>query len=60
MNKELFGALFELGAFPYKTPKWAQELIIPRTDKNWVELMQTIKRTLDPNNIMNPGRWGLD
>jgi len=24
------------------------------------ELMKTIKRTLDPNNIMNPGLWGLD
>ncbi|MHA1276704.1 MAG: FAD-binding oxidoreductase [Candidatus Helarchaeota archaeon] len=60
MNKELFEALFDLGAFPYKTPKWAQDLILKRTDKNWIELMQAIKRTIDPNNIMNPGRWGLD
>ncbi len=60
MNKELFETLFDFGAFPYKTPKWAQDIILERADKNWVELLQSIKKTIDPNNIMNPGRWGMD
>jgi FAD/FMN-containing dehydrogenase len=24
----------------------------------WVELLIRVKRMLDPNNIMNPGRYG--
>jgi len=60
LTKELFEALFELGAFPYKTPKWAQDIILQKADKNWIELLHSIKKTLDPNNIMNPGRWGMD
>jgi anaerobic selenocysteine-containing dehydrogenase len=43
-----------------KTPKWAQDIILQKADKNWIELMQSIKKTLDPKNIMNPGRWGMD
>ncbi|MHA1264395.1 MAG: FAD-binding oxidoreductase [Candidatus Helarchaeota archaeon] len=59
LNHELFETLFEMGAFPYKTPAWAAEKIIKHCDPNWVMLMHKIKKTLDPNNIFNPGRWGL-
>ena len=24
------------------------------------DVMKTLKRTLDPNNVMNPGKYGLD
>ena len=24
------------------------------------EVMRTLKRALDPNNVMNPGKYGLD
>ncbi|HUY01124.1 MAG TPA: FAD-binding oxidoreductase [Candidatus Deferrimicrobium sp.] len=60
LNRELFESLFELGALPYKTPKWATEIILENCDENWVNLMHRIKRTLDPNGIMNPGRWGME
>ncbi len=60
LNKELFENLYELGAFPYKTPAWAAEEIIKRCDPNWVNLMHKIKKTLDPNGIFNPGRWGVE
>ncbi|MHA1144076.1 MAG: FAD-binding oxidoreductase [Candidatus Helarchaeota archaeon] len=58
-NKELLDTLLEQGAFPYKTPAWASETIIKRVNENWYELFKKVKKTIDPNGIMNPGRWGL-
>ncbi|MHA1276700.1 MAG: FAD-binding oxidoreductase [Candidatus Helarchaeota archaeon] len=60
MNKELLETLFELGALPYKTPAWAADALLDKFDQNWVKLLHKVKKTLDPNGIMNPGRWGLD
>ena len=60
MNKELLETLFDLGAMPYKTPAWAAEHVLEHCDQNWIKLLKKIKKTLDPNGIMNPGRWGLD
>jgi glycolate oxidase len=60
LTKDLFETLFEQGAMPYKTPAWAVNSILERCDPNWVMLFKKIKKTLDPNGIMNPGRWGTD
>ena len=60
MNKELLETLFDLGAMPYKTPAWAAEHVLEHCDQNWIKLFNKIKKTLDPNGIMNPGRWGFD
>lgn len=60
LSKELFDSLFEYGALPYKTPVWAAKKILENSDPNTVELMRKIRKTMDPNQIMNPGRWGLD
>ncbi len=60
LQEELFNSLFELGAFPYKTPARFAKQILKRADPNWVNLLKTIKSTIDPNGIMNPGRWGLE
>jgi len=60
LTKELFETLYEQSAMPYKTPVWATKTIIDRCDPNWVKLFKKIKKTLDPNGIMNPGRWGTD
>ncbi len=59
LNKELFESLFELGAFPYKTPAQFTEKILKQCDKGWAELLATVKKSIDPNMIMNPGRWGF-
>lgn len=59
LNKELFESLFELGAFPYKTPAAYTDEILKHCDKNWAELLETVKKAIDPNMIMNPGRWGF-
>jgi glycolate oxidase len=29
-----------------------------KMEPNTVELIRKIKKTLDPNGIMNPGNWG--
>ncbi len=57
--REMAETLLDLGFIPYKAPPWAAELIMKRADPNWVKLLRTIKNTLDPNRIMNPGNWGL-
>jgi glycolate oxidase len=35
----------------------AQKLMLEKMDSNTVELMRRVKKTLDPNGIMNPGNW---
>jgi len=59
MLNELADMMLGLAAIPYKAPSWAAKKIFDRADKNWVDLLRKIKRTLDPVGIMNPGRWGL-
>jgi len=46
------------GFIPYKTPVWAIRKLEERADPNWVNLHRRVKKMLDPNNILNPGRWG--
>lgn len=47
------------GAIPYKCPEWAAKKVIEIIDPNWLELARRVRRALDPNEIMNPGRWHL-
>jgi len=47
----------ELGGVVWKPELPAQKLILERMDANTRQLMDRIKKTLDPNNIMNPGNW---
>ena len=48
----------DMGFVPYKAAHWAVEEMMKRGDPNWVELLRRVKKMLDPNNIMNPGRYG--
>jgi FAD/FMN-containing dehydrogenase len=56
--KEIMNVALDHGFVPYKAPYWAVEEMMRRGDPNWVELMVRVKKMLDPNNIMNPGRYG--
>ncbi|MFW9969723.1 MAG: FAD-binding oxidoreductase [Candidatus Odinarchaeota archaeon] len=47
----------ELGGIPWKAELAGQELILEKMDPNYKKLLKTLKNTLDPNNIMNPGNW---
>ena len=50
--------VLKTGYIPYKTPVWAIRKLEERADPHWVNLHRRVKAMLDPNNIMNPGRWG--
>jgi FAD/FMN-containing dehydrogenase len=58
MCAEQLDLVLETGFIPYKTPVWAVRRLEEKTGPNWMKLHRKIKEMLDPNNIMNPGRWG--
>jgi glycolate oxidase len=47
----------ELGGIPWKAELTGQQLILEKMDSNYKKLFNTIRKTLDPNRIMNPGNW---
>jgi glycolate oxidase len=58
MTDEQLDMVLEMGYVPYKTPVWAIRKMEKLAGPDWVKLHQRVKSMLDPNNIMNPGRWG--
>ena len=59
--KEIYTEVHKIdGVAMYKTPRWAnkshEERMLPATSN----LIKKIKKLLDPNNIFNPGRIGVD
>jgi len=58
LSLEQLDVALENGFVPYKTPVWAVRKIEERAGPEWRELHRKIKSALDPNNILNPGRWG--
>lgn len=57
--REMAKALMDIGYIPYKTPVEIAKMVLERSDPNFALFMKKIKNALDPNRIMNPGRWGL-
>jgi len=41
----------------WKSELEGQRMMMEKMDPNTLKLLQKIKRTLDPNGIMNPGNW---
>jgi len=52
-------AMLDRGYLPYKTPAYAVDLMMKRADPGFVRLLQAVKEAVDPNGILNPGRWGF-
>ena len=50
-------AILELEGIPWKPELGAQQMILRKMDPNYKMLLKTIRITLDPNGIMNPGNW---
>jgi FAD/FMN-containing dehydrogenase len=55
---EQLDLVLETGYIPYKTPVWAVRRLEEKAGPDWLRLHRKVKAMLDPNNIMNPGRWG--
>ncbi|MFX0072911.1 MAG: FAD-binding oxidoreductase [Candidatus Hermodarchaeota archaeon] len=53
-------AVLELGGIPWKAELDGQKLILEKIDPNYKFLLKTIRNTLDPNGIMNPGNWEVE
>lgn len=49
----------DLGGVPWKPSIKEQQMILKRMDPGALDLMKTIRRTLDPDGIMNPGQWDI-
>jgi FAD/FMN-containing dehydrogenase len=56
---EQLDMVIDMGYIPYKTPVWAVRKLEERVGPDWLKLHRRVKQMVDPNNIMNPGRWGM-
>ena len=50
----------DLGGIPWKAELEGQRLTLGKMDPSYKKLLKTIRSTLDPNGIMNPGNWEVD
>ncbi|MFQ5709734.1 MAG: FAD-binding oxidoreductase, partial [bacterium] len=57
LNEELSDLVLELGFFPYKTPPWVVRRHRDKIDANYLNLLEKVRNLIDPNQIMNPGKW---
>ncbi|MDY6844304.1 MAG: FAD-binding oxidoreductase [Thermodesulfobacteriota bacterium] len=53
-------AALKIGGIPWKAEVPAQHLILKQMEPNTYKLIKRIKKTLDPNGIMNPGNWEVN
>lgn len=57
LNEDLSDLVIELGFFPYKTPPWVVHRHRDKIDPVFLNLLGKVRQLLDPNGIMNPGKW---
>ena len=58
MADEQTDMVVKMGFVPYKTPVWCVRRLEKEGSPEWLKLHRNVKNLLDPNNILNPGRWG--
>ncbi len=49
----------DIGGVPWKPSIKEQQMTLKRMDPGTLNLMKTIRQTLDPDGIMNPGHWDV-
>ncbi len=52
-------AVLDMGGIPWKAELNAQKLILDKLDDKYKKLFKSIRSSLDPNGIMNPGNWEI-
>ncbi|MFO7838897.1 MAG: FAD-binding oxidoreductase [Desulfosalsimonadaceae bacterium] len=50
----------ELGGMIWKGEKPAQQMVLEQMEPNTARLIRRVQEFLDPNGIMNPGKWEVD
>ncbi len=59
LNRALSDLVIDLGFFPYKTPPWVIKRHRDKLDPNFLKMVAKVQKLLDPNGIMNPGKWSV-
>ncbi|MGV9202513.1 MAG: FAD-binding oxidoreductase [Promethearchaeia archaeon] len=49
--------VLDLGGIPWKTELAGQKEVIKHMDSGYKQLFHMIRKSIDPNRIMNPGNW---
>jgi FAD/FMN-containing dehydrogenase len=58
-NGALCDLLRDRGFVMYRTPGWAVDRYRAHLDAGFARLLGEVKHLLDPDGIMNPGRWTI-
>lgn len=59
VNMALVDALLPMGFVPYKTPAWVHARYGDKLDPGFRELLNRVRKVIDPNGILNPGKWSV-
>ncbi|MBZ0271814.1 FAD-binding oxidoreductase [bacterium] len=59
VNEELLDMTVSKGFIMYKTPAWAWERLRPKMDPGMLTLIARVKKMMDPEGLLNPGKLGL-
>ncbi|MBZ0271817.1 hypothetical protein K8I61_07250 [bacterium] len=59
VNEELLDMTVSKGFIMYKTPLWAWERLRPKMDPGMLALIARVKKMMDPERLLNPGKLGL-
>jgi FAD/FMN-containing dehydrogenase len=57
VNEAVVEAVLPLGFVPYKTPAWVVEQYRDQIDPGFASLLKGVRSVIDPNGILNPGKW---